>query len=185
MTKINIDHLKQNYQMIHFFGLGFVQLKIDNNLRYHFYHPELTSIVQEEEVHNHRYNFISTILAGSLINTTYDFNINPEGKYIIEKESCNIDEKIENSPFDIIGVDLIEEMTTTYNKGDTYTCLKSDYHKVNTDFAITRLYRGSIDSKYANIIRKKGAIKICPFSKQLSIEDCWDIVKDSIKIMNS
>lgn len=180
MTKININNLKQNYQMIHFFGLGFVQLKIDNNLRYHFYHPELSLIVQDEEVHNHRYNFISTILAGNLTNIVFDFNVNPEGLYILEKESCNVNQKIENSPFDIINVDLIKKSEDTYMKDQSYTCLTNEYHKVKTDFAITRLYRGQIISDYANIIRKKGESKICPFSKQLKEEECWEVVQDCI-----
>lgn len=35
---LDTDFLRKNHQLIHFFGLGFVQLKLDANLRMHFYH---------------------------------------------------------------------------------------------------------------------------------------------------
>jgi hypothetical protein len=182
--KLDIEELKKNYQMIHFFGLGFVQLKIDNNLRYHFYHPDLSSIVQNEEVHNHRYNFISTILAGSLTNIVFDFNFNPNGLYLLEKESCNINDKIESSPFDLISVDLSKRSEKTYIKGESYTFLTNEYHKVSTDFAITRLYRGQVTSSFANVIRKKEKSKVCPFSKKLTETECWNIVQECINKSN-
>ena len=177
---LNIDKLKENYQMIHFFVLGFVQLKIDNNLRYHFYHPELNLIVDEEEVHNHRYDFISTILAGSLTNILFDYNIDKNGLYLLEKESCNQNKILNKTPLE---VNLFKKSETTYYSNQSYTCLTNHYHKVKTDFAITRLYRGDIISDFANVIRRADKKSICPFSKPLSEKECWEIVESCI-LMN-
>lgn len=178
MLKIDIDHLKKNHQMIHFFGLGFVQLKIDENLRLHFYHPDLLSIIDKEEVHNHRYDFLSMIMAGSLTNILFEPVDNPEGLYFIEEESCNINKKDKSNI--ILNCDLIKKETNTYNQGDTYICQSDQFHTIETDFAITRLYKGPIVSDFAKVIRKNNTEKICPFSKKLNQDDCWNIVSDCI-----
>lgn len=179
MIKINIDDLKKNHQMIHFFGLGFVQLKIDDNLRLHFYHPELLSIIDPEDVHNHRYDFISMIMAGTLTNSFFEVINNTNGLYTISDESCNINKKdIENNI--ILNCDLIEKDTIKHKEGDSYICLSHQFHTVKTDFAITRLYRGPIVSEFAKVVRKNNSLNVCPFSKQISKEDCWDIVYDCI-----
>ncbi len=177
--KLDINLLKKEFQMIHFFGLGFVQLKVDNNLRYHFYHPDLKLIVDDEEIHNHRYDFISTILAGSLTNHLYDYSISKNGTHLLEKESCNQSLKINNEP---LNVNIFKISEKTYYSNQSYTCITSQYHKVDTEFAITRLYRSEIVSDYANVIRNKNKEKACPFSKKLTENECWDIVKDCIKI---
>lgn len=180
MIKIDIDHLKNNHQMIHFFGLGFVQLKINNNLRLHFYHPDLLRIIDKEEVHNHRYDFLSMIMAGSLTNNLFEPIINPDGLYYIEEESCNINKKDKSNSI-ILNCDLIKKEATTYNQGDSYICKSEQYHTVDTNFAITRLYRGSIVSEFAKVIRHKHTNKVCPFSKQINEDGCWEIVSDCIK----
>lgn len=183
MFKIDIDKLKKNHQMIHFFGLGFIQLKIDDKLRFHFYHPELLSIIDPEEVHNHRYDFISTIMAGSLTNSFFDVVLNKDGLYYIEDESCNII-KTENNNI-ISNCDLIEKETITSIKGESYVCLSNQFHTIKTDFAITRLYRGPIISEFAKVVRNNNSTKTCPFSKKLNEDDCWDIVQECILISNN
>ena len=66
MNKLELKEilLKTNPQ---YFGLGFIQCKINQHERVHIYHPDLMPIVNiEEEIHNHRYDFESTILMGKL-----------------------------------------------------------------------------------------------------------------------
>src|SRR6187402_3246657 len=88
MIKLNIDWLKDNHISLEFFGLGFLQLKIDKNNRIHFYTRELPSIIGEEDVHNHRYDFNSCVLKGNLTQEIFDV---VEGKtFIKEQESCKV-----------------------------------------------------------------------------------------------
>ncbi len=173
---LDIDFLKKNKQMIHFFGLGFVQLKLDDNLRMHFYHPDLTPIIHEEEIHNHRYNFISTILAGSLTQELFEIKAGLSDYYMVE-ESCKKEKIINPIVQDVIVTSLGNK---TFLKGDSYTILTSEFHIVSTDFAITRLYRGSTVAENALIVKKRGEEVVCPFSKPLNENECWSIVEDCI-----
>lgn len=174
---MHIDLLRSSFEKIHYFGLGFIQLKIDDNIRFHFYTPELKAIVAEEEIHNHRYDFISTIMAGSLTQELFTIQ-SGLSDYCIMEESCKPKEgAVHPEQFDIM---IFSQGKQTFNAGESYTCLSSFYHKVHTDFAITRLYRGQIVADNAYVIRKKGALITCPFSQPLSEQQCWEIVEDCI-----
>lgn len=178
---LDIDFLKNNHDMIHFFGLGFVQLKIDNNIRMHFYHPDLQPIVHDEEVHNHRYDFISSILAGKLTNELFTIQAGDSDYYMIE-ENCKADKIVTPERMPVI---LTPTSIQHFKKGDSYTCLTTQFHRVSTNFAITRLYRGQIVNDNALVIKNKKAEEICPFSKKLTEDECWEVVYNCIQISKS
>lgn len=173
---LDIDFLKTHKKMIHFFGLGFVQLKLDENIRMHFYHPDLMPIVHEEEIHNHRYDFISTILAGELTQELFEIRDGLSNYYMIE-ENCK-QEKLSNPVSKDVTVKSLGKRT--FSKGESYTILTSDFHTVSTNYAITRLYRGNVILDNALIVKKRGEKTVCPFSKKLTENDCWLIVEDCI-----
>jgi hypothetical protein len=70
---LDIDHLRATGARPHWFGLGFIQLKLTNNERMHFWHPDLQPIVPEEEIHDHRYDFESFVIKGELRHQIYTF----------------------------------------------------------------------------------------------------------------
>lgn len=175
---IDINFLKNNHQMIHFFGLGFVQLKLDNQLRMHFYHPDIKPITPDEEIHNHRYDFISNIIAGSFSQELFKVTSGDSDFYMIE-ENCKSEKLVDPVKVPVIITSL---GFNHYKAGDSYTCVTSDFHRVKTDFAITRLYRGQIMSDNALVIKNKNDESICPFSKQLSNNECWEIIESCINL---
>lgn len=177
--KLDIDFLKQHHSKIHFFGLGFVQLKLDANMRMHFYHPELMPIVGEEEIHNHRYDFISTILAGKLHQQKYHVHFDITAAHEMVYESCTAGEEVDPQPVSVM-VRPVGGLQT-YTCGESYTIHHNEFHTVDAEFAITRLYRGAIQHRYASVVRPKNAEKVCPFSKTLSDSECWQIIEDCLK----
>lgn len=54
-------------------GLGFVQIQLEGGQRMHVWHPELPrrSCFEHSAIHNHRFDFESTILVGTQINIDY------------------------------------------------------------------------------------------------------------------
>jgi hypothetical protein len=54
-------------------GLGFIQVKLEGNQRLHVWHPDLPrrSCYEHSAIHNHRFNFVSTVLIGRQINRRY------------------------------------------------------------------------------------------------------------------
>lgn len=176
-----LEYLKENHTKIHYFGLGFIQIKIDDNLRYHFYHPGLTAFVGDEEIHSHRYDFISTILAGSLTQQKYDLYVDGSPTtHVVSQESCSPEKHGGTTTWNTTAY---KGRCDTFTAGQSYTILSKEYHTVKADFAITKLYRGTISTPFANVVRPRfGPEPVCPFSSTMTENECWSYVEDCLKI---
>lgn len=175
---LDTDFLRRNHEMIHFFGLGFVQVKLDFNIRMHFYHPNIAPIIHVEEIHNHRYDFISTILAGKLTQETFTIQTGISDYFMVEENYK--EEKIEKpQKLDVI---VIPDGVRHFRKGDNYTCLSNQFHRVSTDFAISRIYRGNILLENASVIKSKQGDSAFSSADPLSTDECWEIVDSCITI---
>jgi hypothetical protein len=164
-----------------FFGLGFIQCKINDQERMHFYHHSLVPTVNlEEEVHNHRYDFESTILMGKINNKKYQFiedDNNPT--HFLQNESCNELIKVEKSN-NIYGR-IVLESDECISKDETYLMKFNEFHTFHTNKCITYLKRSSYKQDTAQVIRPINSEIICPFSIKLSHQECWDIINDCLK----
>lgn len=178
MHELELDRLKENCRLIHFFGLGFVQLKISDTERYHFYHPELEAFT--EEPHDHRYHFISKVLKGSLVNKVWRVDDQGE-KAELRYESCNKDvsDVPASYPCNRSQVGSFE-----VKAGSSYYIDENTFHQVersSTGPCITKLTRGPVIKDFARILTTPGAEEACPFSRNLPEEDLWKIIVDCLK----
>lgn len=172
--EINVEWLKANSQRIYFFGLGFIQVKINEEWRLHFYHPEIPAFV--ESPHNHRYDFTSTILKGSFTNTLYSVR---EGKsHVISLESCN-----ENilSPKEVKHALLEKTSQTTYYPGQSYFMSHSSFHEALGSKCITLLQRSEYKKEFAEVALRVGEQKTCPFKEKLPEEKLWLLIKEMLE----
>lgn len=163
-----------------YFGLGFIQCKINQYERIHIYHPDLMPIVNiEEEVHNHRYDFESTILLGRMNNKKYQFvkDINPT--HYLQNESCNESIKVDKKDNVDGKVMLISEKWI--NQGETYFMKFDEFHTFQTSKCITYLKRSDYKQDMAQVIRPLNGDIVCPFSVKLAHEQCVEIIKDCLK----
>lgn len=176
---LDINWLRANHQMIHFFGLGFIQIKIDEKSRLHFYHPELPPFV--EHPHNHRYDFTSSVLKGRLHNIiwkeTKDEN---DDLRIMRFESCTATNTLSLSEARKTRGKIVAEFFTS--KGSSYFMPKEVFHQARAvEFpTITLLSRGPKEYDFASILEPADCQSICPFSKNLPENELWDLVEDSI-----
>lgn len=170
----NIDWIKKNHQKIHYFGLGFIQVKLSDTERLHFYTDELPKTVQQEEIHNHRYNFVSKILFGEMLHYIYEVDENPNGEYLLTKESCNEDNKL-NDPG--ISVNIEQVFMTKYKTSQKYYINHNTFHNVSCeDGTITHLKRTAYQKDFADVIHRKDKPTVCPFSIKVDEKDLFDIV---------
>lgn len=173
--------LQQNNIVPKYFGLGFIQCKINENYRAHFYHPDIKPIVNiKEEIHDHRYNFTSYIVKGKLTNITYDFIEDDNGIFVKQFESCNKDiEVIDNK---ITNGNIFLKYEQDITEGNNYFMDHTWFHTVETDKCVTLLSRTNYMKEYSNVIRPINQEKICPFSKNISEDECWKIIKELLEI---
>ena len=172
---IDIDWLQNNHSRIYYFGLGFVQLKIDETWRLHFYTPELPAIT--EGIHNHRYNFTSRVLSGMIVNRRYD--IVDGTTHILSNESCNPDIEapgiVQPCGVELIAADVIKTW-------ESYSMLDTVFHSVEARRCITLLERGPYAKEFAQVVTPVDKEAVCPFSKKVSDNELWSIIRAEIAI---
>ena len=179
---LDLDWLWANKTMVHYFGLGFIQLKIDNHHRVHFYTNDLMKTVGDEEIHNHRYNFVSEVLKGEFSQDIYD--VTPvsmeEATHLLSQESCN--ENITASNVIIPTPVKIEKFySETIAEGEKYFMDHQSFHTVYSADAITFLTRSDYKKELADVASPKDKTLVCPFSIKLSEDEIFDIIKGLLK----
>lgn len=184
MINLDMEYLKQFKP--HYFGLGFIQLKLNKTERLHFYHPDILPIVDEEDLHNHRYDFTSHVLRGKLTSEVYYIDeILPIGPipsrdYELHTVSCSSEDA--GKPSQLIGyVEPIHSVTFETGVGSKYMIRTEGFHRVAIkEPTLTYLERGEIIFPTAQVIKKVGAPDVCPFSKKLSEDEIWNTIKEVI-----
>ncbi len=169
---LSVEVLKAQCKLIHYFGLGFIQLKVSDSRRYHFYTKELPPIVPEEDIHNHRYDFRSIILAGSLCQEIYQ--LLPGDRYVCEDESCKAEVKAPSKPSPCT-IGLLSRHI--YTAGSEYFIRHQTFHKVKAyGDCITQIDRTDYKKEYAQVVRPVNEIAVCPFSQKIEESRLWEIV---------
>jgi hypothetical protein len=174
---LNIDYLKSNCQRLYFFGLGFIQLKLNDLERIHFYTNKFSKTATVEEVHNHRYDFESTIIKGTLVQELFSHQLDEKGDYWISKETCNpSNKKVFNKQ--LCKIKLIQRQT--FSAGSSYWIDHDTMHRVESTDAITYLKRSPYMKNEADVIYPVDLATTCPFSVNISDVELWEVIRSMI-----
>ena len=171
-----IEYLKENATNIYYFGLGFIQVKIGDNIRYNFYHPELTPcFVKNESVHTHAYDFKSEILKGCLYERLYAIEPTISSKrYFCKIDCCGGHEKLFKAR-------TIVRHLKEHVQGKSYVRFSDDLHKVFvTQPTITKVIKGDRYGHAFGFILDD-QIQCTPFISDMDEQGCWDIVEEVLK----
>ena len=136
---LDIDFLKTNCQRLYFFGLGFIQVKLNESERVHFYTDVFPKTTIKEEVHNHRYDFESTIIKGTLVQEIFSFHLNDQGDSWLTKETCN---PVTKKEFERLRCTIQLLQRQTFRPGSSYWTDHDTLHRAESSNAITYLKRG-------------------------------------------
>lgn len=183
---LNIEYLREcsekNGTPPHWFGLGFIQLKLTENTRIHFWLPWLQT--EREEVHNHRYNFTSKVLAGHLHKEIY--SVSPE----VRSSSFRADHELftttcapgqEGEVTETIPVNCVLTSAFDLPKDSVYFFGHDQFHTTNdTHFAITYLERESKVKSNAMVVKKRGAPTTCPFANPMPVDQVWEEIRSGL-----
>lgn len=166
----------------YWFGLGFIQLKLSDTERMHFWCPEIPR-PEREEIHNHRYDFHSTVLAGELWHEVYhlDATVDPSADIKIV-DSCEWEIFETNcSPTKEGTVETVTPCIVTrvgafrLHAGSYYEFPHESFHTTElTTFAITHLTRKLPKPlEFASVIKRRGQETTCPFKEKIPADTCW------------
>jgi hypothetical protein len=185
---LKYEYLRSLNPFIHYFGLGFVQIKLNPEERVHFYTKKLPAIVSLEDVHNHRYDFTSYILKGVLYQELWNFDEIPSyaASHEMNPETCRESDTTKAHP--TYYGSISKTLDSYLVAGSSYTLDSHQFHRVKaTGDCVTLVRRiGFADGKtgytndYADVIRLKGSKPVCPFSLKIPEEELWKTVKEML-----
>lgn len=174
LLEVTLENLKRRSTCIQYFGLGFIQIKLEKEYRIHFYTSLLPAIIDKEDIHNHRYDFTSYILYGELHQEV--FSLRDGDTHNLEEESCQEGYIPKKESGKLCRIEKLSEQYLI--QGSYYTLDHKTFHRVTSTSAITFLKRGDYRKNLAEVVRPINGFKICPFSKKVSEEELWGIVAD-------
>ena len=152
---LSIDDLKKDCVKIHFFGLGFIQIKLNSLRRWHFYSSKLPAFV--EHPHDHRYIFTSTIHFGRLTQRVYGWwepLDETEATHDIFSVNCN---EGEAPILSVKNVAIEQHISMDLTVGSSYTLRDDLFHTVESfQDSITELSIGKRVKNLANVLQPKG-----------------------------
>ena len=180
---LDIDALKSLSSRPQYFGLGFIQFKINNYERLHFYDDDLYAITDDTEMHDHRYNFTSTVLKGAITNEIFTYTKDKKGLYgnLFELMEVSCDSNTAKDPKHLNFV--IPELVSRFKTSavDTYVLGHSAFHKIKTEGkTITLLERDTPFKEFAQVIKQTDKDLVCPFSSPWTQKDLWDKIESII-----
>lgn len=175
---LDFDYLQHLDVVPQWFGLGFIQMKISPNRRLHFWHPELSpNPGNAEEVHDHRYDFTSTVLKGEMENEVWDMRHDPDGDYRLWRVSCepgNADAAEMIGPMSVASVSSRRIPTN-----GSYVMPQPIFHRsFPIGYTVTMLQRGVVTETHAHVIRYHDAPHSCPFAISMLPHTLWQRIKE-------
>ena len=158
-----LDYLKDNFDSINSFGLGFIQVKCQN-INYNFYHKDIEMFESSKSPHSHQQDFVSEIIKGFLTEKLYD--VTPG----INKAFCGCGDPL-SSP---LYLNYTFNSIKVYSEGDLYLRLSGEYHSVSAIHGtITKVVKyGSKSDAYVIYDGIKET------SSTLKEEDLWRMVDE-------
>lgn len=169
MLTPSLTFLKERCKKIHYFGLGFIQVKVSDTERYHFYTNKWPAT--NEEPHTHRYEFRSRILKGSLLNTVYTVCAGDE--YEKMRVSCDPANPLKDLTNEFVGA--FPSIRMSLVAGSVYIQRPELFHTVKGYGAITHIQRPSEEgrSDFAEVLKARHRPRVCPFSTVIPESDLW------------
>jgi hypothetical protein len=113
--------------------LGFDKIILISNPEYqlhlHIWWPD--KIRRIEGIHNHKFNFVSKILIGTIVNNIYDRSNDDTGLNLHEYISNPVSTK-EFDDFEYLGItNLVKICSTEYSTGNIYVMNHNDFHTID------------------------------------------------------
>lgn len=175
MTEYSIDYLR-SLGKPSWFGLGFIQLKMDENHRFHFWHPELPhDSAFDHEWHDHRYDFKSTVLVGSITNELAYWREDKKGDHAMWEVCCSgggADYKCEATLIPI------GEFTTL--AGESYLLNRDTLHRTQAERCMTLQSRTSDTLKQRARVVATSYTSPNPFDYDLPESQLWEAIADLV-----
>jgi hypothetical protein len=181
-TPLTIDALRElgdrESVIPHYMGLGVVKLPVSPRYAYHFYSDQAEIFC--DPIHEHRFNFTSTVVRGRFKNTLYTlFDDDPNSPYVVEEGECGPDTE---KNITMRNVRIHESASFVTSEGESYSLAYDTWHRVEclTNKVITFLDKQPFVHYMGRILQDSRNPLPCSFSRPKTVKNCWEIIEYTI-----
>lgn len=181
MTRLlDVSYLRTLNVEPHYFGLGFIQIKLTERYRLHIWVPDWpVAEGSEGELHDHRYEFKSRILKGRIRHEMFAFLPEIGGPVELAEVSCSPDTPM--APRVLRHGRLEPAGIFTLGEGDDYSLPPDIFHRAVAEVPTVTLVERDLPRKdFARIVRVPGTEAACPFSLKFSQQEIWAKIEEII-----
>jgi phosphoribosyl-ATP pyrophosphohydrolase len=176
---LTVDALRRTGAVPHYFGLGFIQMKFNETLRMHFWHPALSATVGDEELHDHRYDFRSHVLHGQTTHEVYELVDDPDGDHGVFEVSCKPGDA--HDPVEKGRGFVRPAGAYMMVKGSVYDFPHAQFHRIVASECITLVERREVVKDLATVIKPVAAGHVCPFSTRIPEDVLWGYIAELVE----
>jgi len=170
-------------------GLGFMQLILPEGRRMHIWHPDLPrrTCFKDSAIHDHRFGFVSTVIAGTQVNQLY--KVDHKAEFSDHNHTAFLHEgartKFGNRPWvPDYSCKLVKAGEPRIVKsGESYEMNPYMLHSTNSQgVVVTIMHKTTEENEGARSFCKIGIDPDVDFDrKQVSESDLWEIFTDTMK----
>lgn len=175
MIDLSLCALRASGAVPHWFGLGFIQLRLNERQRMQFWHPAFLGTA-EGEVHSHPFSFCSQVVVGELTHETWRFEPDEDGD-------------ARRTPAPCCGGCAGAAMPATTGKltlsgrytlaaGSKFFFTAADFHRMVSRRAVALLCRGLTEDRPACVVRPINQDPPYRPCAPKGTAECWDIIED-------
>lgn len=175
---ITVDELRKLGGYPHYLGLGVIKCRIGNDRAYHFYCDRAEVLV--DQIHDHRFSFKSTIVAGSLKNYIYEITgSDPESTLQVERGRCEVGA---HRSIVVHNAKMVEVCNFTSAEGSSYYMPYNTLHQIErlTPVVITYLEKEPFSQFEPRFVVDTSQPRVCAMSKPKTQDECWEIIEYAI-----
>ncbi|MEE8608946.1 MAG: hypothetical protein V3S55_15185 [Nitrospiraceae bacterium] len=181
---------KETKEAISLHGLGFLQIKLGGSQRLHIWHPDLPrrSCFKHSQVHNHRFNFSSTVLKGMQINDTFavfEDETNATHRAYLHEGARGASGNRPWIPREMLWLGHVSRELV--DEGETYHMLNEVFHSTTPGgdgrvaTLMTKTFEGVIGG--ARSLCEVGTKPDVDFNRtQMSTDDMWTVVREVLSL---
>lgn len=188
-----IEELRKEGAVPRCHGNGFIQLDVDvaGVRRFHFWgDPRIPRQRVYHGVHDHRFGFTSTVLAGRMLNVEYKLEYTDAGRYGVfevkreaDSENTKLVKQLRNTKGD--HVKLWNPRVEVIEAGESYTMFPRDFHESLTpEPTITFLEKTSTTKNNPRVLVPARCGPDNEFHRdEQDTRLLWDIIYDMLPLM--
>ncbi len=171
---LDINALRQSGRTPKWFGLGFIQLKLSETHRMHFWHPDLKPYDDnfENEFHDHRYPFESNVLVGEITNEIATAAHSMIATDTVMKQVC-----CSGGGSEFISHIHIQQLCRfATSAGHSYSVHENTFHRTFAERCVTLQIRGDTVKDKARVLSSKQSLN--PFDDTMDENILWECIAD-------